>query len=296
MYKIQKIFILTMMFFIGYLGYAQNDNPELQQIADADQQARNASDIDWQMLNKQDSLRRVRVHELIAQGKVNTAKDYFNAGIVFQHGNDTISSALAVKNFKTALDLDENLNRWWYAAAVDRDLMRKKQPQIYGTQFIQDTTTNGKWKRYTIDTSKITDEERRYYSVETLAEQEEKERLMNQKTIEAFYAETQSIDQTVAEIKNQHSNGALSTYNTSEEAINNFGYALMNKNLYEEALKVLELNTKLYPHAFNTFDSYGEILLKMNRRRASIKAYKKSLLLNPKNDNATEMLKKLTRK
>jgi len=296
MYKIQKIFILTMMFFIGYLGYAQNDNTELQQIADADQQARNASDIDWKMLNREDSLRRVRVHELIAQGKVNTAKDYFNAGIVFQHGNDTISSALAVKNFKMALDLDENLNRWWYAAAVDRDLMRKKQPQIYGTQFIQDATTNGKWKRYSIDTSKITDEERRYYSVETLAEQEEKERLMNQKTIEAFYAETQSIDQTVAEIKNQHSNGALSAYNTSEEAINNFGYALMNKNLYEEALKVLELNTKLYPNAFNTFDSYGEILLKMNRRRASIKAYKKSLLLNPKNDNATEMLKKLTRK
>ena len=285
-----------MMFFIGYLGYAQNDNTELQQIADADQQARNASDIDWKMLNREDSLRRVRVHELIAQGKVNTAKDYFNAGIVFQHGNDTISSALAVKNFKMALDLDENLNRWWYAAAVDRDLMRKKQPQIYGTQFIQDATTNGKWKRYSIDTSKITDEERRYYSVETLAEQEEKERLMNQKTIEAFYAETQSIDQTVAEIKNQHSNGALSAYNTSEEAINNFGYALMNKNLYEEALKVLELNTKLYPNAFNTFDSYGEILLKMNRRRASIKAYKKSLLLNPKNDNATEMLKKLTRK
>ena len=296
MYKIQKIFILTMMFFIGYLGYAQNDNTELQQIADADQQARNASDIDWKMLNKQDSLRRVRVHELIAQGKVNTAKDYFNAGIVFQHGNDTISSTLAVKNFKMALDLDENLNRWWYAAAVDRDLMRKKKPQIYGTQFIQDATTNGKWKRYSIDTSKITDEERRYYSVETLAEQEEKEHLMNQKTIEAFYAETQSIDQTVTEIKNQHSNGALSAYNTSEEAINNFGYALINKNLYEEALKVLELNTKLYPHAFNTFDSYGEILLKMNRRRASIKAYKKSLLLNPKNDNATEMLKKLTRK
>lgn len=296
MYNIHKMFIQSMIFFIGYLGYTQNDNTELQQLADADQRARNMSDIDWQMLNKEDSLRRLRVHELMAQGKVNTAKDHFNAGIIFQHGNDTVSSTLAVQSFKTALDLDGSLNRWWYAAAVDRDLMRKNQPQIYGTQFIQDATTNGKWKRYTIDASKVTDEERRYYSVETLAEQEEKERLMNQKTIEAFYAETQSIDQTIAEIKNQHSNGSLSAYNASEEAINNFGYTLMNKNLYEEALKVLELNTKLYPSAFNTFDSYGEILLKMNKRKAALKAYKKSLLLNPKNENAAEMIKKLTQK
>lgn len=296
MYNIQKMFIQSMIFFIGYLGHAQNDNTELQQLADADQQSRNTSDIDWQMLNKEDSLRRLRVHELMAQGKVNTAKDHFNAGIIFQHGNDTVSSTLAVQSFKTALDLDGSLNRWWYAAAVDRDLMRKNQPQIYGTQFIQDATTNGKWKRYIIDASKVTDEERRYYSVETLAEQEEKERLMNQKTIEAFYAETQSIEQTIAEIKNQHSNGSLSAYNASEEAINNFGYTLMNKNLYEEALKVLELNTKLYPSAFNTFDSYGEILLKMNKRKAALKAYKKSLLLNPKNENAAEMIKKLTQK
>lgn len=104
---------------------------------------------------------------------------------------------MAVKSFKTALQLDDSLNKWWYPAAVDRDLMRRKQPQIYGTQFIKDHTAGVKRQRYTIDTTKVTDEERRYYGVETLAEQQLKERLMNQKSVSEFYKKTQSINENI---------------------------------------------------------------------------------------------------
>ena len=90
-------------------------------MANDDQASRNVSNIDWEKLNKEDSLRRIRVQELIKLGKVVTGTDHLNAGIIFQHGNDTISSALAVKSFKTALELDDSLNKWWYPAAVDRD-------------------------------------------------------------------------------------------------------------------------------------------------------------------------------
>lgn len=285
--------VLLLILCVKTTGYAQSNNTVLQAMADADQKSRNVANIDWQKLNHEDSLRRVQVMELIKQGKVITAKDHLNAGIVFQHGNDTIASALAVKSFKTALELDSTLNRWWYPAAVDRDLMRRKLPQIYGTQFIKNKATNNKWQRYTIDTTQVTDKQRSYYNVETLAAQQTKERLMNQQSISAYDVETKSIDQTLIEIKRQFYEGALSAYNVSEEAINNFGYELIGKNRENDASKVLKLNTQLYPNAYNTFDSYGEILLKLGKKKKAKKAYKRSLQLNAQNENAIRVLKSL---
>lgn len=56
------------------------------------------------------------------------------------------------------------------------------------------------------------------------------------------------------------------------------------------ALKIFKLNTALYPSAYNTYDSYGECLLKLGKKEEAIKAYKKSLALNPNNDNAKKIL------
>lgn len=263
------------------------DNAELQQMADEDQRARMQSPIDWTILNREDSLRRQRVFELIAEQKVNTAKDHLNAGIVFQHGNDTIASAMAVKSFETAIKLDPNTNRWWYAAAVDRDLMRRKQPQIYGTQFVQEGDT--KWRRYTIDTTKISDEQRRYYSVETLSEQLEKEYLMNLKPLADYYKKTNSVDKTIEQIKTEFKRGRLSAQSLDAE-VNKLGYELLTKHKEQDALKIFKLNTELYPKSFNAFDSYGECLLQLGKKKEALKAYKKSLQLNPENDNARKIL------
>lgn len=268
------------------------DNSELQKMADADQKSRMSNEIDWKILNREDSLRRERVIELIQKGELKTAKDYFNAGIIFQHGNDTISSKLAVDNFEKALKMDDSLNRWWYAAAVDRDLMRREQPQIYGTQFIKNKTTNGKWKRYTIDPTQITDEQRKYYRVETLAEQEEKERVMNLKSLSEIYKTEKSFSKIVKLIRSEHKKGIKSGYNVNEEVINSFGYQLLNEKKNEEALRIFKLNTVLYPNGFNTFDSYGEVLLSQGKIKDALKNYKKSLELNPENENAKKILEK----
>lgn len=61
----------------------------------------------------------------------------------------------------------------------------------------------------------------------------------------------------------------------------------------EEALKIFKVNTEIYPKAFNTFDSYGECLLKLGRREQAISAYQQSLILNPANANAKSVLDKL---
>jgi Tfp pilus assembly protein PilF len=58
-------------------------------------------------------------------------------------------------------------------------------------------------------------------------------------------------------------------------------------------LKIFQLNTELYPDGFNTFDSYGECLLLLHKKDEAKIAYKKSLELNPKNNNALEKLKEL---
>lgn len=287
--KKRSYFKAMLLVLLSLKTFAQTDNAELQKMADDDQNSRKASNIDWKILNKEDSLRRTRVFELLKEEKVKTGKDYLNSGIIFQHGNDTIASSMAVKTFKKALELDSSLNRWWYAAAVDRDLMRRKQPQIYGTQFTKEKA-NGKWIRYQIDPTKVTDEERQHYNVETLAQQVEKERQMNSKSLSSYLDAGNSIDKTAELIKQEFKKGTQADYYITEESVNSFAYGLMNQDKNEEALKIFKLNTELYPNGFNTYDSYGECLMKLNRKKEALKAYKKSLQLNPQNDNARKII------
>lgn len=283
------LFILLALF--SAKAFAQtNDNTELKQMAEEDQKARMTGQINWAVLNKEDSLRRIRVFELLKENKVQTANDYLNSGIIFQHGNDTIASGMAVKTFKKAIEMNPALNRWWYAAAVDRDLMRKGKPQIYGTQYIKNKKTDGKWLRYEIDTTQITDEQRKYYSVETLKEQEEKLRQMN--LIPANeYAKNKSINKLIEFIITEHKKGIQSQYNVGEEELNSFGYQLIQENKINEALSIFKLNIQLFPDSWNTYDSYGEALLKVNKKKEAVEYYKKSLKLNPDNENAKKVLK-----
>ena len=265
------------------------DNAELQKMYDEDQSSRSVSNIDWSILSKQDSLREIRVYELIKEGKITTGKDYYNSAMIFQHGRDTLASAMAVKQMRKAIELDSTINKWLLAAAIDRDLMRRDKPQIYGTQYVK-MNGDAKWSRYKIDTTLISDQERKYYHVETLAEQKIKEHNMNLLPVSTYYSKTKSIDKTVKFIKKEKQKESNSAYNLSENAINSFGYELMNANKNDDALKIFKLNTELYPNGYNTFDSYGECLLKMNKKEEGLKAYKRSLELNPKNENAKNIL------
>jgi tetratricopeptide (TPR) repeat protein len=82
-------------------------------------------------------------------------------------------------------------------------------------------------------------------------------------------------------------------YDISESAINNLGFRLARNYSINDALRILKLNTEIYPDAFNTYDSYGEILLRTGDKTNAIEAYKKSLELNPDNKNATKILSEI---
>ena len=284
-------YLLKILIFLIFplTAFAQTDNDELQKMYNEDQSSRMSKNIDWSILSKQDKEREKRVYEMINSGQIITGKDYYNSAMIFQHGNDTIASSMAVKHMKKAVELDTTINKWLLAAAIDRDLMRRGKPQIYGTQYIMNNGET-KWKRYDIDTTQVTDEQRKFYNVETLAEQLVKERNMNLKPISEFHSKSNSIKQTIKFIKSEHKKNLKSTYNTSENELNSFGYELLNSKKENDALEIFILNTKLYPKAFNTFDSLGECLLLLRKKEESLKAYKKSLELNPKNENARKII------
>ncbi len=77
----------------------------------------------------------------------------------------------------------------------------------------------------------------------------------------------------------------------NEERLNGFGYQLLANDQKKEALSVFRINTMLYPQAFNTFDSLGEIYLMMGEKELGIRNYEKSLELNPENAHAADVLK-----
>jgi len=280
---------LTILFLFPLIVVAQTDNNELQKMYDEDQNSRQVKKIDWSILSKQDKEREKRVYEMISSGQIKTGKDYYNSAMIFQHGNDTVASSMAVKHMKKAIDLDSTVNKWLLAAAIDRDLMRRNKPQIYGTQYVMNNGET-KWKRYIIDTTQVTDEQRKFYKVETLVEQRVKERNMNLTPISEIHQKPNSIKQTIELIKGEHKKGLKSTYNTSEDELNSFAYELLNSKKTDDALEVFILNTQLYPNGFNTFDSLGECLQLLGRKEESLKAYKRSLELNPKNENARKIL------
>jgi predicted alpha/beta superfamily hydrolase len=81
-----------------------------------------------------------------------------------------------------------------------------------------------------------------------------------------------------------------------ESAYNRMGYNLMNQQKLEEAIEIFKLNVKLYPDSWNVYDSLGEAYMKIGDRELAIKNLKKSIELNPQNDNAIGMLNKLREK
>ena len=88
------------------------------------------------------------------------------------------------------------------------------------------------------------------------------------------------------------------SYSTSspehfEGLFNASGYRFLDDNKIDEAIEVFKLNVKLYPTAWNTYDSLGEAYALAGEKGLAIENYKKSIELNPENEHGKEMLRKL---
>jgi len=264
------------------------DNPELVEMFKNDQADR-TNHIDWDIRQKNDSLREARVYELLDSNKVHTSLDFHHAALIFHHGEDSMAYGMAVKLMKKSIELDSTRNKWYLAVLTDRYLLSINKPQIYGTHFKR--LDNNIVVREELDSTRITDAERKECNVETLAEQREKIKNLNRKKLTDLVAEGKSIDEIILLVK--QGKDKKSEYDLRENWLNNFGYQLMNQGEKEEALKIFKLNTELHPNASNTFDSYGECLLDLGDKENAIIAYEKSLELNPENENAKKVLSEI---
>jgi CubicO group peptidase (beta-lactamase class C family) len=83
-------------------------------------------------------------------------------------------------------------------------------------------------------------------------------------------------------------NGAV-----QEARLNDLGYTLLREKRIAEAIAVFKINAELYPQSANVYDSLGEAYLANGNKALAAANYKKSLEIDPKNQNAASVLKKL---
>lgn len=106
--------------------------------------------------------------------------------------------------------------------------------------------------------------------------------------VDLAYNGTKTGDKTLTRIKKDTSN-----YYLSEQEMNSLGYAFLSNNRDSEAEATFKQNTQLFPLSWNTYDSYGEVLLKNGKKEAAIKMYQKSVELNPDNENGKKVLEQI---
>jgi len=75
------------------------------------------------------------------------------------------------------------------------------------------------------------------------------------------------------------------SYNFDEYQLNTVGYRLLSLGRVKDAIEILKLNVEVFPDAFNPYDSLGEAYMVDGQRELAVKYYKKSVDLNPENEN-----------
>lgn len=81
-----------------------------------------------------------------------------------------------------------------------------------------------------------------------------------------------------------------------ENELNELSYEFYNNEKNSLAFEVLRSAITLFPNSDNLFNSYGELLTKAGKKEEAIIMYKKSLLLNPQNEDSKKSLAILEQK
>ena len=126
--------------------------------------------LDWNAIAKRDGERESAVRSLLAEGQIETGTEFRFAALIFQHSDTDAGIALAHVLATTAIIKGDASAKWLAAAALDRFLQRQKQPQLFGTQFLQQ---DGQWTMAPYDRDTVPDSVRALWCVVPQASQEE---------------------------------------------------------------------------------------------------------------------------
>jgi TonB family protein len=116
-----------------------------------------------------DAAHQQQVRRLLASQQLRTGRDYFNAALLLQHGDSASDYLQANELAKKALALNPHNRaaKTLIAQSWDRYQRSLGQPQWYGTQRY---ARDGREYLQLLDTTRVTEDERRAYFVSTLAE------------------------------------------------------------------------------------------------------------------------------
>jgi glyoxylase-like metal-dependent hydrolase (beta-lactamase superfamily II) len=148
--------------------------------------------------------------------------------------------------------------------------------------------------------------EEKYYYLKDLGHTDQELSRFQTRTIEAFWRQlfesaAQMMEQTIADsgieaaVERYHSMKAekKAEYYFGENDFNALGYRLMGSGKIDEAIEVFKLNIEAFPGSWNVYDSLAEAYMTKGVNDLAIKYYKKSIELNPENNNAKEIVKRL---
>jgi len=166
--------------------------------------------------------------------------------------------------------------------------------------------TNSNWEGIGVEPDiKVREEEAMKIALEKAQHAAKKYRdEEDDKTIDVLMGLSEKLENSSHLFQMQKEDSAKSIINKSLDAcinqnmieewtINALAYRYMAQGYMAMTIALLEFNVKQYPYSANAYDSLGEAHLKNGDKEAAIESYKKSLELDPRNQNAIFTLKKL---
>jgi tetratricopeptide (TPR) repeat protein len=104
-----------------------------------------------------------------------------------------------------------------------------------------------------------------------------------------FITKTKAVENELAGI-------APSQSTFSDERYNSIGFKLLKARKMEDAYKVFKLNETNYPDSWSVYQGLGETYRLMGQKELALVNYKKSLQLNPNNEESLRAITRLTGK
>lgn len=122
-------------------------------------------------ISQRDAERRKRTQELLNDGQLRSADDYYCAAMVLQHGDKPDDFLLSHILATASLKLGREKSAWLVAASLDRYLMKIEQPQIFGSQFNNPHPADpAKWTNEPFNEKLVSESLRKIYYQPTLQE------------------------------------------------------------------------------------------------------------------------------
>ncbi len=103
----------------------------------------------------------------------------------------------------------------------------------------------------------------------------------------------ESIEKAIEKYKKIKNSPAKKNFIFDEDQLNSLGYQMIKEMKLNDAIKLFKLNLEEYPNSASAYQGMGDAYRKCDQIVLAIENYKKSLELNPDNENVKKALKKL---